>query len=228
MLRRGVIAVPFTFLASPYSLLPFFVLRSLSVPRLMLSSPTLTFPPFHPLNLPASLFHPSRHTFILLGSAPLSPTGRDSGALVLLSIWYVPEHHNQSPSAFVAVLIQSPGLTLLPCFFQASRINFPSTQAQGQHPRLVSRSSPFLVHFSVDIKPCRSDRRWPVNIANYPWYIISKILSSTCLSSGSPSWISWYVYALPLPISMSSHGARNLIARLWSLNPTTIRGFIPI
>ncbi len=126
-------------------------------PRLLLTS--LTFPPFHPLNLSTSLFHPSRHTFILLESAPLSSTGRDSGALVLLSIWYVPEHHNQSPSAFAAVLIQNPGLTLLPCFFQALRINFPSTQAQGQHTGLVSRSSYFLVHSSVDTKPCRSHRR---------------------------------------------------------------------
>ena len=155
----GVVAFPFTFLASPYSLLPSFVLWSLSVPRLILSSPSLTFPPFHPLNLSTSLFHPSRHTFILLGSAPLSPTRRDSGALVLLSIWYVSEHHNRRPSAFVAVLIQSSGLTLLPCFFQASRINFLSTQAQDQDTRLVSRSSPFLMHSSVDIKPCRSHRR---------------------------------------------------------------------
>jgi hypothetical protein len=111
------------------------------------------------LNLSTSLFHPSQHTFILLGSAPLSPTGRDSGALVLLGIWYVSDHHNQSPFAFVAVLIQSPSLTLLLYFFQASRINFPSTQAQDQHTRLVSRSSPFLVHSFIDIKPCRNHRR---------------------------------------------------------------------
>ena len=116
-------------------------------------------PLFHPLNLSTSLFHPSQHTFIFLGSAPLSPTGRDSGALVLLSIWYVSDHHNQSPFAFVAILILSPGLTLLLCFFQASRINFPSTQAQDQHTRLVSRSSPFLVHSFIDNKPCRSHRR---------------------------------------------------------------------
>ena len=142
MLSGGIIAIPFTFLALPYSLLPFIVLWSLSVPRLILSSPSLTFPPFHPLNLSTSLFHPSRHTFILFGSAPLLPTGRDSGALVPLSIWYVLEHHNQSPSTFVAVLVQSPGLTLLLCFFQASRINFPSTQVQDWH--IVLRHVPHL------------------------------------------------------------------------------------
>jgi len=147
MLSGGVIAIPFTFLASPYSLLFFLCCRRFL--SLVLSSPHLS-SPSHPSTFSTSQPHSStlRNTFILLGSAPLSPSGRDSRALALLSIWYVSEHHNQSPSAFVAVLIQSPGLTLLLYFSQASRISFPSTRAQDQHTRLVSHSSSFLVHSS--------------------------------------------------------------------------------
>jgi len=123
MLGGGVIAIPFTFLASPYSLLSF-LCRGLFL-SLVLSSPHLT-SPSHPSTLSTSQPHSStlRNTFILLGSAPLSPTGRDSRALALLSIWYVPEHHNRSPSAFVAVLIQSPGLTIA-LLFPSITYQFP-------------------------------------------------------------------------------------------------------